>query len=142
MRFTRLFVLACFVVSLVFASVALAQEAQPVPFDVKGTVASIDTKANTFVVKVESSSDSLKSYITIKKDEKGNEVKEVTIQVNENTKFFMAKEEKKNNQTIIVHEKEVKFADLKVGAKVVVKGNIVKKDGVTSIIATEVNILG
>lgn len=142
MKFTKVFVLACFVVSLVLTSVALAQEVKPVPFEVRGTVASIDAKANTFVVKVESASDSLKGYITTKKDKTGKEIKEVTIQVDQNTKFFIAKEEKKDNQITIVHEKEVKFADLKVNAKVLVKGNIVKKDGTTSIIATEVNILG
>jgi|UniRef100_A0A7V4DEU4 hypothetical protein len=147
MKLTRILVLLCFVMSFVLGSVALAEEAksspapaQPVPFEVKGKVVAIDTAKNTFVVEVQTASDSLKDLIVTKKQD-NKEIKEVTIQVDKNTKFYIAKEEKKDNKVNIVHEKEVKFSDLKVGNTVLVKGNVVKSGTTSTAVATEVNIL-
>ena len=96
MKLGRMLVLVLFVVSLVFTSVALADEAKSVSFEVRGSITAIDAKGNTFTVKVQTFSDSLKPFTA--KD------KELVIQVDKNTKFFTAKEEKKNGQTVIVHE--------------------------------------
>ncbi|MGB9553942.1 MAG: hypothetical protein ACPL7L_06160, partial [bacterium] len=116
MKFTRVLVLACFVVSLVIGSVALAEEAKPspapVPFDCKGKILAIDEKNGTFVVEVQTASDSLKDLIVVKKQD-NKEIKELTIQTNKDTKFYMAKEEKKDNKIVVVpNTKEVrKFSD-------------------------------
>jgi len=141
MKLGRMSVLVLFVVSLLFTSIALADETnssagsaqaqQSVSFEVKGSINAIDAKGNTLTVKVQTFSDSLKPYTAKDKD--------LIIQVDKKTKFFTGKEEKKNGQTLIIHEKEIKFVDLKKNDTVIVKGTIFIKGTQTNFVANEVN---
>jgi hypothetical protein len=131
-KLVKILALALIVTSLVLSSVAFATTKSTVKrFSLTGSVVAIGP-GDTFKVKVKTYSVSLKGYIG--KD------REFTVQIDKNTKLFLATLVKSKTRTILRKDKSIEFSTLKEKDQVIVKGTIIKGTPNT-FLATEIDII-
>ncbi|MGB9681972.1 MAG: hypothetical protein ACP5RW_02215 [bacterium] len=132
MKLAKALVMTVILVSLVLTSVAFAATKSTVKrFTLTGNVVAVGP-GDTFKVKVRSYSISLKGYVG--KD------RELTIQVNKDTKIFLATLERSKNRTILKKGNAVEFSTLKEKELITVRGTIVKGTPDT-FVASEIDII-
>jgi hypothetical protein len=100
-------------------------------FSITGSVVAIGP-GDTFKVKVKTYTISLKGYV--------GKNRELTVQIDKNTKLFLATLVKSKTRTILRKDKSTEFATLKEKDQVIVKGIIIKGTPNT-FLATEIDII-
>jgi hypothetical protein len=132
MKLVKILVLTLVVMSLMSDSIVFAATKSTVRrFSITGSVVAIGP-GDTFKVKVKTYTISLKGYV--------GKNRELTVQIDKNTKLFLATLVKSKTRTILRKDKSTEFATLKEKDQVIVKGIIIKGTPNT-FLATEIDII-
>jgi len=132
MKLVKILVLTLVVMSLMSGSMVFAATKSTVRrFSITGSVVAIGP-GDTFKVKVKTYTISLKGYV--------GKNRELTVQIDKNTKLFLATLVKSKTRTILRKDKSTEFATLKEKDQVIVKGIIIKGTPNT-FLATEIDII-
>jgi len=132
MKLVKILVLTLVVMSLMSDSIVFAATKSTVRrFSITGSVVAIGP-GDTFKVKVKTYTISLKGYV--------GKNRELTVQIDKNTKLFLATLVKSKTRTILRKDKSTEFATLKEKDQAIVKGIIIKGTPNT-FLATEIDII-